>query len=150
LAEPAPNLDTDVTIIQVDYEPGTPDPGRVFRSMAELIEAFRSIDRDLARAVSVSVHAEVLLEKIEAGSIRAFIRTVLQHLDDEALRDLNWKRIVGQYLVLGKHAILRSLDDKDNIGSRAEIIELQQEIARLAPQPPQELLPAGTVPVERL
>jgi hypothetical protein len=33
LAEPASNLDLDVTVIQIDYEPGTPDPGRIFRSM---------------------------------------------------------------------------------------------------------------------
>lgn len=150
MAEPAPNLESDLTIVQVDYEPGTPDPGRVFRSMAELIEAFHAIDRDLARAVSVSVHAEVLLERVEAGSIKAFIRTVLQHVDDDALKNLDWKPLVGQYLVRSKHAILRWLDGKDRIGSRMEVIELQEEIARLAPAAPRELLPAGTVPIERL
>jgi hypothetical protein len=150
LADPAPNLDVDVTIIQVDYEPGTPDPGRVFRSMAELIEAFHSIDRDLARAVSMSVHADVLLERVEAGSIKAFIRTVLQQLDDDALKNLEWKPLVGQYLVRAKHAMLRKLEGKDKIASRAEVIELQDEIAALAPPIPQELLPPGKVPVERL
>ena len=146
----APILDPDLTIIEVDYEPGTPDPGRVFRAIAELIEAFHAIDRDLARAVSVSVHADVLLERVEAGSIKAVIRTLLQHTDDDALKNLDWKPLVGQYLVKAKHAILRALDGKDKISSRAEVIELQQEIARLAPAAPQELLPAGTVPIERL
>lgn len=150
MAESAPNLDPDLTIIQVDYEPGTPDPGRVFRSMAELIEAFHAIDRDLARAVSVSVDAHVILERVEAGSIKAFIRTILQHSDDDALRNLDWRPLVGQYLVRGKHAILRWLDGKDKIVSRTEVLELQEEIARLAPTAPRELLPAGTVPVERL
>jgi hypothetical protein len=150
LAEPALNLDPDVTIIQVDYEPGTPDPGRVFRSLAELIDAFTSIDRDLARAVSMSVHAEVLLERVEAGSVRAFIRTVLQQLDDDALKNLEWRPLVGQYLVRAKHAMLRKLEDKDKISSRTEIIELQEEIAALAPPVPQELLPPGTVPPARL
>lgn len=146
----APVLDPDLTIIEVDYESGTPDPGRVFRSIAELIEAFHAIDRDLARAVSVSVHAHVLLERVEAGSIKAVIRTLLQHTDDDALKNLDWKPLVGQYLVKAKHAILRALDGKDKISSRAEVVELQQEIARLAPAVPQELLPAGTVPIERL
>ena len=143
-------IEPDLTIIEVDYEPGTSDPGRVFRSMAELIEAFHAIDRDLARAVSVSVHAEVILERVEAGSIKAFIRTLLQHVDDDALKNLDWKPLIGQYLVRAKHAILRSLEGKDKISSRAEVLELQQEIARLAPAAPQELLPPGTVPVERL
>lgn len=150
MAASAPNLDSDVTIIQVDYEPRTSDPSRVFRSMAELIEAFHAIDRDLARAVSVSVDVEIILERVEAGSIKAFIRTILQHADDDALRNLDWKPLVGQYLVRGKHAILGWLDGKDKIASRAEVIELQEAIARLAPAAPRELLPAGTVPIERL
>jgi hypothetical protein len=150
MAEAAPTLEPDVTIIQVDYEPGTPNPGRVFRSMAELIEAFHAIDRDLASAISVNVHAEILLERVEAGSIKAFVRTVLQHIDDEALKNLDWKPLIGQYLVKSKHAILRWLDGRDKIGSRVEVIELQREIALLAPAAPQELLPAGTVPIEHL
>lgn len=150
MAEPDPNLDPDVTIIQVDYEPGTPDPGRVFRSMAELIEAFRAIDQDLARGVSVAVHTEVLLERVEAGSIKAFIRTIVEQFDDDALKNLDWKPLFGQYLVRGKHAMLRWLAGRDKVGSRADVIELQQEFARLAPPMPQELLPPGTVPIERL
>lgn len=58
--------------------------------------------------------------------------------------------MVGLYLVKAKHAILRWCDGKDKIGSRAEVVALQQEVARLAPAFPQELLPAGTVPIERL
>src|SRR5258705_3940036 len=137
MPDPAPDLPLDLTIVEVDYRPGTPDPGRVFRSMAELIAAFHSIDEDLARAVSMSVRAEVLLERVEAGSIKAFIRTVVEQLDDDALRNLDWKPLFGQYLVRGKHVILRWLDGRDKIASRAEVIELQQEIARLAPAAPQ-------------
>jgi hypothetical protein len=148
LAEPT--LEPDVTVVQVDYEPGTPDPGRVFRAMAELIEAFRAIDQDLANAISANVQVEVLLERVEAGSIKAIIRTVLLNTPDEALMNLEWRPLVGQYLVRGKHALLHWIDGKDKIGSRAEVIELQQQIARLAPAAPQELLPAGTVPLERL
>jgi hypothetical protein len=58
--------------------------------------------------------------------------------------------LVGQYLVKSKHAILRWLDGKDKIGSRTEVLELQREIAQLAPAAPHELLPAGTVPIDRL
>jgi hypothetical protein len=149
-ATPLPALEPDTTIIEVDYQAGTTDPGRVFRSMAALIEAFNAIDRDLARAVSVSVYPEVLLERVEAGSVRAFLRTVLRHVDDDALKNLDWKPLVGQYLVKSKHAILRWLDGKDKIGSRTEVLELQREIAQLAPAAPHELLPAGTVPIDRL
>lgn len=143
-------VEDDVTIVQVDYEPGTRDPGRVFRAMSQLLEAFQAIDRDLALAVTASIHVEVVLERVEAGSIRAVIRSVLQHVDDDALKNIDWKPLVGQYLVKAKHAILRWTDGKDRVASRADVLSLQKEIAGLAPAVPRELLAAGAVPVERL
>jgi hypothetical protein len=57
--------------------------------MAGMIDAFARIDRHVARAVSVSVEAQVILERAEAGSIRAVLRTILNQVDDDALRTLD-------------------------------------------------------------
>jgi len=151
MAEPETHLPPDLTVIQIDYQPGTPDPGRVFRSMAALIEAFHNLDRDLARAVIVAVEPEVLLERVEAGSIRAVLRTVLRQIDDDALRGLDWKPLIGQYLVAGKHRLLQWLDGRHGIHNRAEVVELQRELVDLAPHSIEDrLLPPAEVPLERL
>jgi hypothetical protein len=142
--------DPDVVVLEVDYEPGTPDPGRVFRSMSTLIEAFVSLDRDLARAVTVSLEPSVVLERVEAGSIRTFLRQVLLQVDDDALRNLDWKPLIGQYLVRAKHRVLKWLDGRPRIQSRAEVIDLQAELVQLAPVVPGRLLPPERVPVARL
>ena len=132
----------DVTVIELNYEPGTPDPGRIFRSMAGLIDAFSRVDRHLARSVAVSIEPQVVLERVEAGSIRSILRTLLIQVDDDALRNLDWKPLIGQYLVQAKHAILRKLDGRPRITSRAEVIELQQELVELAPREIHMLPPA--------
>lgn len=143
------DLADDVIVIKIDYEAGTPDPGRVFRSMAGLIDAFSRIDRHLAHAVAAHVEPEVILERVEASSIRAVLRTLLLQVDDEALRTLDWKPLIGQYLVRAKHALLRRLDGRPRITSRAEVVEIQQELLKLAPADI-HLLPAAPIAVEDL
>ncbi len=151
MLDPEESLLPDLTVIQIDYEPGTPDPGRVFRSMAALIEAFHDLDRDLARAVAVSVEPELLLERVEAGSIRAVLRTVLRQIDDDSLKNLDWKPLIGQYLVAGKHRLLKWLDGRHTIQTRAEVVDLQRELVALAPHSVQDrLLPPADVPLDRL
>lgn len=145
------SLGEDVTVIQIDYTPDTPDPGRVFRSMAGLIDALHRVDRHLARTVTTTVEPIVLLERVEAGSIRAVLRTLLKQVDDDALRNLDWKPLVGQYLVKGKHRLLKWLDGRPRILSRAEVVELQQELRALAPPlMTDRLLPPAPVTVEDL
>jgi hypothetical protein len=130
---PPPGPDDVLATIQIDYQAGTQDPGRVFRSMARLIEAFYQLDQDLAKAYSASIEPVVVLERVEAGSIRAVLRTILRQVDDEALRNLEWRPLVGQYLVRAKHRVLRWLDGRASIAERAQIAELQSELASLVP-----------------
>lgn len=127
--------DGQLSYVEIDYAPNSPDPARVFRAMASLIDSFHQLDRDLAKSVHVSIAPAILLERIEAGSVRAWIRTVLQQADDDALKNLDWKPLVGQYLVRAKHLALRWLDGKSTIGSRAELSELQRDLLAIAPPP---------------
>ncbi len=152
MADPTVQADDfAVTVIRIDYAPHTPDPGRVFRSMAVLIEAFEQIDRDLARAVSATVEPQAYLERVEAGSVRAVLRTLLREVDDDALKNLDWKPLVGQYLVKGKQAVLSWLEGKDAVETRTEILGLRDELQRLAPASVDGLqLPASPVPIDRL
>jgi len=144
-------LGPDATVLEVNYRPDTPDPARVFRAMARLIDAFHQTDRDLARAIHVSIEPVLLLQRVEAGSIRAILRTLLRQINDDSLENLDWKPLVGQYLVKAKHKALRWLDRRTSLQSRTEVMRLQTEIMSLAPLPkPGQLLLPEPVPPARL
>jgi hypothetical protein len=150
MADPVIERGDDLTIIQIDFDPGSPDAARVFRAMAGLIDAFYRIDRDLAHAVAAEIEPEIRLERVEAGSIRAFLKTVLVQVDDDALRNLDWKPLIGQYLVAGKHTILEWLDGRPRITDRRDILGLRDELRSIAPLNDDQLLPPAPVPLETL
>jgi hypothetical protein len=68
-------LDSDFGI-EIDFQPGTDAPSRVFKTITALIEAFQIVDRQLAESVA-RIEPVLLLENIEAGSIIVWLRNKL-------------------------------------------------------------------------
>ena len=119
--------------IEIGFEPETGfDPARVFKSMSELIEAFEDMDRQLIRSIDSSIEPILMLEDIEAGSLRTWLRSQLTIVSDDVLKEGDWKKILGLYLVRSKHIIIRWLDGKATITSRAEVEELEQQLLNAA------------------
>lgn len=140
-----------LTAIEIDFERRSEDPGRVFRAMSDLIEALYRFDVDLVRSINVRVDPKLLLQEVETGSIRTWLRTVLLQTNDEALTNLDWKPQVGQYLVKAKYRALKWLDGKETISDRAQVKELQQDLLRLAEETSVAALPTfEPIPENRL
>ena len=68
--------------IEIDFERGTESPARVFKTMTGLIETFEMLDQALPRSLDIDLKPVLLLEDIETGSLRAWLRS------EEALRRL--------------------------------------------------------------
>lgn len=128
--------------VRLDFERGTPDPSRVFVSMARLVDAFQEFDRHLAQSISADFAPVVLLQDVAAGSIRSILRTLIESVDDEALKEFSWQKLVGSYLLKGKKRLLEFLADKKEITSRDEIKELEDSLRRLAEQTNVRHIPA--------
>jgi hypothetical protein len=60
--------------------------------MIDLMEALARFDKDLVRSIDVSIEPVLLLEDVEAGSIKSWFISVLRSSDDTALRSGDWKR----------------------------------------------------------
>jgi hypothetical protein len=118
--------------LEIDFVPGSPDPARVFRSMTQLIDTFQRFDRELVQTIDVNIEPVMLLENVEAGSIKSWLRAVLNATDDTGLQELNWKRIVGGYLVRAKYLTIDWLNKRTEIIGTAELDELQGEILKAA------------------
>ena len=93
--------------------------------MVSLMEALSRFDRDLVKSVDVTIEPVLLLEDVEAGSIKSWVATVLQSTDDDALRSGDWKKIVGDYLVKGKYILLNKLQGVDTITQPSLIEDIQ-------------------------
>src|SRR5690606_39765163 len=95
-------------------------PSLVFHSMGELIDAFSQLDQVLAGIVAEGSRAEIVLDEVTGGSIRSKLRSVIADIPDDALKDGEWKKVLGHFLVRGKHVLLEWL--KEN----PEITQLEQ------------------------
>lgn len=140
-----------ISVIRIEYEKGSKAPSRIFRSAAELIDAFYSVERDLAESINADISPVILLEEIHSGSIWIWLKTVLENTSDDALLNLDWKPLVGQFLVKGKQKILEFLDGKEGIESSVQISLLQHELLELNPAKEVSHLPMPEiVPAKRL
>ena len=63
--------------IYIDFVKSEGDPSRVFHSMAELIEAFEQIDLNLAGMFGGSTATQLVLDDLEAGSLRSWLRNII-------------------------------------------------------------------------
>jgi len=138
-------VDTNQFEIVIDFSKGG-NPNRVFRSMADLIDTFQSLDTTLAEVVGAQVSNTLVLEDIQRGSLKTVIRNIIQDLPDEDLRDANFKRILGHYLVKGKHAVLKWCQDTPKLVSPDQVDALEGELVRIAEESNINQLPAYRKP----
>lgn len=143
-------MDTDILEnefeIKINFKRGDGDPARVFKTMSGLIDAFQALDSHLASSFDVSLTASLVLDEIESGSIRAKFRDVIEGLPDEALKNGDWKKVLGHFLLKSKYAILEWLKDRDEIAHREDVRVLEGKLMQIAEETDLKQLPAYTAP----
>lgn len=118
--------------IRIDFEKSSPNPERVFQTMTEMINAFQEFDAHLARTIDVKIEPILMLEDIESGSLKTWLSSLLKRVPDSAIENLDWKQVVGHYLVKSKHIVINWLDGKTEITDSQQIIDVQYEILEAA------------------
>ncbi|KPH06032.1 hypothetical protein AOG23_25100 [Rhizobium acidisoli] len=123
--------DSDIEI-KIDFKEGDGSSARVFEIAADLIRAFEDLDSVLITSVDSSMSTSLILEDVQKSSLRIFLRNVLKQLNDDALKTLDWKPLIGQYLVKAKYISLKWLDRDVQDDQPAGIEDLTETIRRLA------------------
>lgn len=135
----------------IDFKMGVGSPSRVFTATSDFIKACERLDKDLVQAVDSNIETVLILENIETASLKTWLRNTLTATEDDGLKTLDWKPLVGKYLVRAKYAILRWIDDeKDDKDLRSLAKEIQSIAAETdvrhlpdyAPPSPQTLIRA--------
>lgn len=128
--------------IRVEFQRGEGDPTRVFRAMAGLIEAAQRVDTHLALMIGASVRTTLVLQDVEASSLKSRLRSIVEAIPDEPLQHGETKKLIGHFLLKGKHKILDWCQDRNAISDRAEVKQLETELDQLAQQTDIKQLPA--------
>lgn len=113
----------------IEFEKGARDPGRVFRAADAMIRSFQELDHTLCASVDPKIEPIMLLEDIEAGSIKAWLGQALTLVEDDALKTLDWKPLVGRYLVRAKYAVIRWSNQE---APGLDLLGLARELATIA------------------
>ena len=97
--------------ITIDFDRGKSDPVMVFAAMTEMLQAVRTMDAILIGAVDPDLVPVMVLEDVEAASITSWVKNKLQAVDDQALKEFDWKQQIGSYAVKAKYRIIEYLDE---------------------------------------
>jgi hypothetical protein len=121
--------------VTIDFAKGQSDPIRIFESLTILLDGFRKLDRVTVGAVDPHVEPIMVLEDVEANSITAWLRNSLRQIDDQALKDFDWRKQVGKYVVKCKYIVLEYLDQKEVKNEGERLRQLQGDLEKLAREP---------------
>jgi len=134
---PLPPDEADFAIF-IEFKKGEGDPLRVFRAADQTIKALQILDRAFCESIDNNIKPVMVLEDIEAGSLKIWLRNILTATDDQAIKSLNWKPAVGKYLVRAKYAFVEWANKSDG---RASLPELVSGLRRIAEETDVKHLP---------
>jgi len=123
-----PMADADFAFY-VDFKKGEGPASRVFAASHEFIRACEQLDRELVTSIDASIETVMVLEDVESRSLKVWLRNTLRAVDDQALKDIDWRPLVGGYLVQAKYIILRWMDGNE---APRSLSELGREIQKTA------------------
>lgn len=95
----------------IDYKKGEGPASRIFAATQQFILACERIDSELAKMIDYSIETAMVLEDVEAESIKSNLVQALMSIDDQALASGEWKRVIGKFLVDAKYLILQRCQD---------------------------------------
>lgn len=85
----------------------------------------------------------MVLEDVEIGSLKVWLKNALRSTDDQALKDLDWRPAVWKYLVRAKYVVLRWVDQD---GAPRNLQDLRRELRDLASETDVRRLPDYSPP----
>ena len=130
LGEPPMPPEADFSF-RIVFEKGQGDPRRIFDAASELIDGFEELDQAITGSVDSKIQPLMVLEDIEAGSIRVWLSSLLKKIDDKGLKEGEFKKAIGPALVEAKYAAIAYLD-KDQGDAAKGADELREGLRQLA------------------
>jgi hypothetical protein len=126
---------------KIDFARGQGDPRRVFDAASLLIDGFEELDGTVAASVDSKLKAGLVLEDIQPGSLRVILKTVLEDIDEQALKDGEYKKAIGPALVRAKRLAVEALDRPEDQAKEA-VHDLRENLQKVVAETDVKHLPA--------
>jgi hypothetical protein len=128
--------------LYIDFEKSEGDPSRVFHAMGALVDSFATLDQELIGIIGERLETEMVLDEITTGSLRSRLRSILLAIPDEAISEVDLKKLIGHYLVKAKYKIVDWLSKNEKIENIEQVRVLEGELITLAEQTGVKHIPA--------
>jgi hypothetical protein len=115
--------------IYIEFKKGEGNSSRVFQTADAIIRALQSLDRTLCAAIDSKIEPVLVLEEINASSLRIWLKQIIAASDDEAIKKLDWKQFVGSYLVRAKYIFI---EWTNRTGEEPSLSDLSRRLAKSA------------------
>lgn len=128
-----PKIPTDADFsVYIDFKKDIGKPQRVFQTADALIRALQKVDKSLCVAIDSKITPIMMLEEIETGSLKIWLKNQLEATEDQSLKELNWKPIVGSYLVKAKYLIINWCNKGQQNENKESLLDLSNQIKLIA------------------
>ena len=107
---------------------GEKNPSQVFSELKGIFDALTSLDQLFVSNLGSELNFEYSLQNIEFGSIRMKLAQAIREIPDEAIKDFEWKKLIGHFLLRLKYVVLKYLEKTPQIDTKESIDALNEEI----------------------
>ncbi len=114
------------------YTEVRPDPLRVLDGSSAGIRVLASLDEMLLRPLGPGIESQLELLRFEEGSLKTWLVNQLKVASDADLRSMNWKPIVGAYLVKARKALIGWLTKQEQLQAGLDVQPIQEQLHELA------------------
>jgi hypothetical protein len=116
--------------LKIDYTPGQTPAVELLSGAMRLVEALDRLDRALLSSVDTSLEPVSVLNDVQRSSLKLLLARALRSVPDDALRNMEWKKWIGDLLIKGKYRLLGSLDaDTPTIAQELQALSADYENA---------------------
>ncbi len=135
--------------LTIEYDKTSANPEQVFYGDGKMLEAMKHMDKNLASCIDSDIAPVLLLEDVERGSVRLWLKNHIESLPDEVLATGEPKKILGHFLVEAKYAVLSFLEGKDSIAEVKEVEVLESQIFEMAKETKAQSLDCYQPPIRK-
>jgi len=114
--------------LEIHYAPGRTQALALLRGAMEMVASLDKLDRVLLSSVNSSLEPVSIINDVRHASLKLLLARALRHVPDEYVENLDYKKIIGHLLVLGKHKLLSACS------KGADAPEVQKCLVELEPE----------------